>query len=123
MLWYRWRQGQLQVLASRQTWLGNGFKLRDPKSLAELRRVCELNAQWRGAPGADAAAAIVHAPDTAHLVSAAWLDNAAWLHFREAFAQLVALARTGTHARLMCAGAARVWQATGCLEIDATVTA
>ena len=101
-LWYRWRQGELQVLASRQTWLGNGFKLRDPESVAERRRVCELNAQWRGAPSADAAAAIVHAPDTTHLVSANWLDNAAWLHFQEAFAQLVALARTGTRARLMC---------------------
>lgn len=112
-LWHRWRQGELQILASRDTWLGNGFKLFDQRNVSERRRVCELNMQWRNAPDADAARALTQAPDVSYLMSADWLDDLAWDHFQCAFARLVTLMHVVTHARLMCwcrTGRAGEWQ-------------
>ena len=112
-LWHRWRHGELQILATRETWLGNGFKLLNQRDVSERRHVCELNAQWRNAHDADAARAITQAPDVLHLMSADWLDDSAWDHFQRAFTQLVALTLTVTRARLMCwcrTGHAGAWQ-------------
>ena len=40
LLLYRWRGDELQILASRETWLGDGFPMQRPDDAHERRLVC-----------------------------------------------------------------------------------
>ena len=102
MLQARWRNGECQILADRQSWLGNAFHMRDKTDVAERQLVCDRQTEWRRAPDASAARQIAEKEGLRKPVPQDWLRDSTWQGHQRACSQLTSFLVRGGRARLMC---------------------
>ena len=76
MLKARRLNGECQVLADRQSWLGNSFPMLNTADVTERQVVCDRHAAWRRAPHAAAARQIANQEGLRRPVPPQWLSLA-----------------------------------------------